>query len=209
MTSNVRNLIIGAIVVVVIGVGVAVAAGGGSDDTDNGTEVATTPIDGDEETTDGSGDGSSGGGSSGGSSSGGSTGDGSGSSQGGNPDQNDDEGGGDEAPPPAEEEEQTASAPTVNLISQNCNSGKLIAGVTANASNAYRKGVKSVKMERQNDEGAYLSFTAQWLGPETGAGNVWNGTLNYGNNFGKTLRVTATSDSNQTTTTEYAITVPC
>jgi hypothetical protein len=209
MTSNMRNLIIGAIVVVVIGVGVAVAAGGG-DDGNNVGEVATTPIDGEEEATDGSGDGSSSGGSSsGGSSSGGSTDDGSGSSQGGNQDGDegggdDGGGGGDEAPPP-----ETTSAPAVNLISQNCNSGKLIAGVTANASNAYRKGVKSVRMERQNDEDAYLPFNAQWLGPETGAGDVWNATLNYGNNFGKTLRVIATSDSNQTTTKEYPITVNC
>jgi hypothetical protein len=104
---------------------------------------------------------------------------------------------------------QATSAPVVNLINQRCSGGRLIAGVTANASNGYRKGVKSVKMERQNNENAYLSFNAQWLGPETGAGNQWNATLNYGTNFGKTLRVTATSDSNQTTTKEYPITVPC
>jgi len=216
MPSNIRNLIIGAVVVVVIVAGAAIGLSGGGDSND-AEEVATTPVEGEDEATDGSSDGSSSGGSSDGSSSngsstGGSSGDGSssggssggssgdGSSGGGS------SGGGGQTSTTAA---QTTSAPTVSLISQNCNSGKLIAGITANASNAYRKGVKSVKMERQNNEGAYLSFTGQWLGPETGAGNVWHATLNYGTNFGKTLRVTATSDSNQSTTKEYPITVPC
>lgn len=207
MTSNMRNLIIGGIVVVVIGVGVAVAAGGGDDSSDVG-EVATTPIDGEEGATDGSGDGSSGGGSSsGGSSSGGSTGDGSGSSQGGDQDQggDDGDGGGDEAPPP-----EATSAPTVNLISQDClNQSQLRAVITANASSGYRKGVQSVTMSRKNDENADLTFNGAWYGPETGAGDQWHATLNYQNNFGKTLRVVAKSDSGQTTTKEYPITVNC
>ena len=206
MPSNIRNLIIGAVVVVVIAAGAAVGLSGGDDDND-GQEVATTPAEGEDEATDGSDDGS-GGSSSGGSSSGGSSSGGSsGGDQGGGQDQDDDgNGGGGQATTTT----AAQTAPVVNLLDQRCSGGKLIAGVTANASSsAYRKGVKSVKMERQNDEDAYLSFTGQWLGPETGNGDVWNATLNYGTNFGKTLRVVATSDSNQSTTKEYPITVPC
>jgi hypothetical protein len=111
----------------------------------------------------------------------------------------------DPAPAPA-----PASAPSISLSSQRCSSGKLIVGITANASGGYRKGIGSVSMARQNEYGAFLSAPATWLGLETGQGNVWNGTL-VGNqqNIGKTLRVTATGDDGRTTTQEYAITVPC
>lgn len=105
----------------------------------------------------------------------------------------------------------SAAAPTVDLVTQRCSGGKLIATVTANASSAFRTGVQSVTMTRQNDEEAYISpSNATWLGPDTGAGDQWDGTL-VGNSqgYGKTLRVVATSDTNQSTTREVAITVPC
>ena len=63
---------------------------------------------------------------------------------------------------------------------------------------------------RQNEYGSFLTSNATWLGLETAAGNVWNGTL-VGNTrgIGKTLRVIATNDEGTSKTVEYPITAPC
>jgi hypothetical protein len=187
--------------------GLAAGCSGG-DDSNAGVTTDTTAAEdagvGDDST--GTGDSSSGGSASGsdsgsssgsgsdsGSSSGSGSGGGSGSSS---------SGSGDPAP--------AAATPSVALTGQKCNSGKLIVSLTANASSGYRKGISSVTVARQNEYGAFLTQNASWLGPETGAGNVWNGTL-VGNsqNIGKTLRIIAKSDGGQTKTAEYQITAPC
>ena len=113
-------------------------------------------------------------------------------------------------PVPQPEPEPVVTAPTVAVSTQKCNGANLLVSLTASAGNGYRKGIKSVTVARQNEYDVFLTSNAGWLGPETGAGNVWNGTLG-GNrqNIGKTLRVTATSDAGQSTTVEVPITAPC
>jgi hypothetical protein len=208
-----RNLVIGGVVGVVVAAGVALAIGGGDDKAEVSTEEvsSTTLVDDGSDESDGSGTGSSGGGSGsqqgGGSSQGGGSQEGGGSAQGGGAPQADDDGDDDADPAPPQEQ---STAPTVNLVNQRCSGGKLIASVTANASSGYRKGVQSVTMTRQNEFNAYLQpANATWLGPETGAGDQWDGTVVFQQNFKKTLRVVATSDSGQSTTKDFAITVPC
>ncbi|MBM3672126.1 MAG: hypothetical protein FJW86_08100 [Actinobacteria bacterium] len=204
MTISIRNLVIGAILLIVIAAGAGIALSSGGDDDQAATDATTTTLASDDTSAEASESGGSGGSGGAGSTGGSGGGDQGGGNQGGGdgnataPEDDD----GEEAPP--------EPAPTVALINQRCSGGKLIASITASASNAYRKGVQSVSMSRKNDENADISANAvTWLGPETGAGDVWDGTLNYGNNFGKVLRVVATSDSGQSTTKEFAISVPC
>ena len=115
-----------------------------------------------------------------------------------------------EAPADAAEEAATAAPVTVNLTGQRCNGANLIVDLTARAGNGYRKGIRSVVAERQNEYGAWLDYAGSWLGPETGAGDVWHATLT-GNrqNIGKTLRLTVSSDDGQRVVREYPITAPC
>lgn len=82
--------------------------------------------------------------------------------------------------------------------------------ITANYDNSYRKGITSVTFERQNEYNAWLDYDGSWLGPETGQGNVWNGTL-AGNqqNIGKTLRVTVAAAGGATQVYTTPITSPC
>jgi len=101
--------------------------------------------------------------------------------------------------------------PIFEVVNQSCKSAKLTVLVTANYSNAYRKGIKSVVLERQNEYNAWIKASdSTWLGPETGQGNQWTGQL-PGNtqNIGKTLRVTVTSDTGATATISIPVTAPC
>lgn len=102
------------------------------------------------------------------------------------------------------------AAVTSAITSQRCTSGKLVVTITANYDNSFRKGITSVTFERQNEFNAWLDFDGSWLGPETGQGNVWNGTL-AGNqqNIGKTLRVTVVAAAGPPAITTTPITAPC
>lgn len=106
------------------------------------------------------------------------------------------------------------AAPTVTLDSMRCLSGKLVVDVTARVGNTGgsgdKFGVASIKMARDNDEGAALSANATWYGPETGAGDKWTANVPTGNaNFGKVLTVTAKAANGQSSTKDFDITVPC
>jgi hypothetical protein len=101
----------------------------------------------------------------------------------------------------------TPAGPTVTILDQHCNSGKLIVVVGANADSSYRKGISSVVMERQNEYDAWLDFNATWMGPETGSGNQWTATITHLD--GDTVRITATSASHSTKTITAAITASC
>src|SRR5690606_12127865 len=108
-------------------------------------------------------------------------------------------------PEPAETEDAPEVAvPTVSIYDQRCSSGKLIAVVKANYSNAYRKGIKKVVMERQNEYDAWLDYNANWMTADTGQGNQWTATINKLD--GETLRITATSDDNTTTVISVPVT---
>lgn len=106
-------------------------------------------------------------------------------------------------PPPA-------ATPKATVTNQKCQNGKLTISLTASIDNSYRKGIKSVLLERQNEYNAWLDYDASWLGPETGHGDVWQGQL-VGNqqNIGKTLRVTVTSTSRSVLTFTTPITASC
>jgi copper(I)-binding protein len=99
------------------------------------------------------------------------------------------------------------TGPTVMVLDQHCNSGKLIVVVGANADSSYRKGISSVVMERQNEYDAWLDFNATWMGPETGSGNQWTATITH--LAGDTVRITATATSHSTKTITAAITASC
>jgi hypothetical protein len=99
------------------------------------------------------------------------------------------------------------TGPTVIVLDQHCNSGKLIVVVGANADSGYRKGISSVVMERQNEYDAWLDFNATWMGPETGSGNQWTATITH--LAGDTVRITATAANHSTKTITAAITASC
>jgi hypothetical protein len=110
------------------------------------------------------------------------------------------------APPTTE---APAAAPIVlALNSQRC-SGRPILSITAGAGRGQQANLRSVTIERQNEFGAWLSSTARWLGPETGAGDQWTGEAVTGQRFGTTLRITARSNDGQTRTITAPVTGSC
>jgi hypothetical protein len=83
--------------------------------------------------------------------------------------------------------------------------------MTANYSSAYRKGIRSIVVERPNEYNAWIDEDATWLGPETGQGNQWTvqppGSRTQ--RFKDTLRITATADGGSKKVIETAVTANC
>lgn len=101
--------------------------------------------------------------------------------------------------------------PSVTVLSQKCTSGKLTLTLQASANSNYRKGITKIVVERANEYNAWVGSDATWLGQYTGAGDQWTsqppGSQQTG--FKPQLRITATSDTGQTTRLDTAVTAPC
>lgn len=96
------------------------------------------------------------------------------------------------------------TGPTFGNITLDC----LNRGLRVNAEvNEGSADVTRVVVKRANDENAELETRLTFLGPDTGAGNVWNGV----NVAGVVDRITvvATDAAGRTTSTQKAFNLPC
>ena len=83
--------------------------------------------------------------------------------------------------------------------------------LAASYSSGYRKGIRSIVVERPNEYNAWIDEDATWLGSETGSGDQWTvqpaGSRTQ--RFKDTLRITAKADDGTTTVTQVSITANC
>jgi len=105
----------------------------------------------------------------------------------------------------------SVKTPTINVISQRCVSGRLTLTMTANYDSSYRKGIRSIVVERPNEYNALIDADASWLGPETGQGNQWTvqpaGSRQQ--RFKDTLHITVSADGGAKKIIDTAITANC
>jgi hypothetical protein len=114
-----------------------------------------------------------------------------------------------EAPAQAAETTTTAAAPvetgpTFGNVTVDC----LNRGLRVNAEvNKGSSDISRVVVKRANDENAELETRLSFLGPDTGAGNVWNGV----NIAGTVDRITivATDAAGRTASTQKSFNLPC
>lgn len=115
------------------------------------------------------------------------------------------------ATPTPDPEPEPVANPSLTVLSQKCTSGKLTLALQASANSNYRKGITKIVVERANEYNAWIGSDATWLGQYTGAGDQWTsqppGSQSTG--FKPQLRITATSDTGQTTRLDTAVTAPC
>lgn len=99
----------------------------------------------------------------------------------------------------------------MEVISQRCVSSRLTVMMTANYDSSYRKGIRSVVVERPNEYNAMVDAKATWLGDETGHGNQWT-VQPAGSHqllFKDTLRISVKADGGPTTVIQVNITANC
>jgi|GEM_PF-2228609 len=97
-----------------------------------------------------------------------------------------------------------AAAPTFGNITLDC----LNRGLRVNAEvNKGASDVKRVVVKRANEYNAELETRLSFLGPDTGAGNVWNGVNVAGT--AKRITIVATDGSGRSTSTQKTFNLPC
>jgi hypothetical protein len=83
--------------------------------------------------------------------------------------------------------------------------------ITASNGSGYRKGIKSVVVERPNEYNAWIDTDAAWLGSETGQGDQWTvqpaGSRQQ--RFKDTLRITVVADDRSESVIQTNITANC